>query len=55
MTKITLDSISRADLHKLVIELQKEVDELKENVDVQGKAVLKLMDAVLQLQNLQGE
>ena len=31
--KITLDSISRADLHKLVIDLQKRVDELEERAD----------------------
>ena len=35
--KITLDSISRADLHKLVIDLQKQVHELEERLNyVQG-------------------
>ena len=55
MTKITMDSISRADLHKLVIELQKRVDVLEKENETQSEAIIKLMDAVLQLQNLQGE
>ena len=38
--KITLDSISRADLHKLVIELQERITELEGMVKTQGDAIL---------------
>ena len=30
--KITMDAISRAELHKLVIDLQKQVDELRATI-----------------------
>ena len=38
--KITLDSISRADLHKLVIALDKRITELEAKVNTQGDAIL---------------
>ena len=53
MTKITLDSISRADLHKLVIDLQKRVDKLESDaIDTRneilemryGKTIDRLID-----------
>ena len=37
--KITLDSISRADLHKLVIELQERITELEVKAIVLGDAL----------------
>ena len=48
MTKITLDSISRADLHKLVDELQKQITELEMRVD-------RMQDLVTKLAVRQGE